>query len=90
MDTVLAVKIISDQPKMAQLAAMVAERPVEGNYACGYDGSLHFFKMNKVIQDINFSMNADSCMYFSFVQNGKAKATTLSKQAKELIISFRK
>ncbi len=90
MDTVVAVKITRDKQKIVQLATFISGRSVEANYKCGYDGSLHFFKMNKVIQDIDFRMNADGCMYFYFLQYGKPRATALSQEAKELIISFRK
>ncbi|MEJ7587594.1 MAG: hypothetical protein WKI04_08540 [Ferruginibacter sp.] len=46
--------------------------------------------MNKVIQDIDFRMNTDSCMFFSFLKYGKPSSTTLSQEAKEMIDSFRK
>jgi hypothetical protein len=90
MDTVVAVKIVRDKQKIKQLAGFIAERSVERNYKCGYDGSLHFFKMNQVIQDIDFRMNEEECMYFSFMHQGKSHATVLSQAAKELITSFRK
>ncbi len=90
MDTVVAIEIIRDKQQLEQLANLVAERSVKANYKCGYDGSLHFFKMNKVIQDIDFRMSGDDCMNFSFLQYGKTVATALSPEAKELINSFRK
>lgn len=90
MDTVVAIKIVKDQQQMEQLVNLVSERVDEADYKCGYDGSLHFFKMNKVIQDIDFRMNEKGCMYFYFLLDGKPQATTLSPAAKELIGSFRK
>ena len=90
MDTVVAIKIIRDQQIIAKLAGFISAQQAEMNYACGFDGSLHFFKMNKVVQDINFGMNAAGCSYFSFVLNGKPQATNLSTAAKELIASLRK
>ena len=90
MDTVMAVTIIRDQQIINQLCNYISEKKTEMNYACGLDGSLHFFKMNKVVQDINFGMNATGCSYFSFVLNGKSQATSLSVAAKELIVSLRK
>jgi uncharacterized GH25 family protein len=90
MDTVVAVTIIRDQQIINQLSNFISENKTEMNYACGLDGSLHFFKMNKVIQDINFGMNATGCSYFSFVLNGKYQATNLSVEAKKLIVSVRK
>ena len=90
MDTVVAIKIIRDQQIISKLAGFISAQQAEMNYACGFDGSLHFFKMNKVVQDINFGMNAAGCSYFSFVLNGKPQATNLSTAAKELITSLRK
>ena len=90
IDTVVAIKVVRDSKKMEQLVNYIAERSEEGNYKCGFDGSLHFFKMNKVIQDIDFRMNEKGCMYFTFVLDGKPQATALSPEAKELISSFRK
>lgn len=90
MDTVVAVRIIRDKQQIKQIAGLIAASPAERNNKCGYDGSLHFFKMNQVVQDIDFRMNDGDCMYFSFLQNGKHQATGLSKEAKELITLFRK
>ncbi|MEO7767508.1 MAG: hypothetical protein ABIS01_08785 [Ferruginibacter sp.] len=90
MDSVVVVKIIKDRQAIEQLVGYIAERSVKGKLECGYDGSLHFFKMNSVIQDIDFRMNAEGCMLFSFLQNGKPQATALNESAKELINSLRK
>ncbi len=90
IDTVLSVKIIRDKQKIEQLAILIAEKSVDRNFKCGYDGSIHFFKINRVIQDIDFRMNEAGCMHFSFLLNGKQQATALSPGAKELITSFRR
>ena len=90
MDTVMAVTIIRDQQIINQLSNFISEKNTKMDYGCGLDGSLHFFKMNKVVQDINFGMNTKGCTYFSFVLNGKSQATSLSVAAKELIVSLRK
>jgi len=90
MDTVVEIRIIRDKEKINQLAAAIGKRSLEGDYKCGYDGSLHFFKMNKVIQDVYFRFNADDCRYFFFQLNGKQQATELSAGSKELINAFRK
>ncbi|MBC7888926.1 MAG: hypothetical protein H7Z13_13700 [Ferruginibacter sp.] len=89
MDTVVAIKIIRDKQKIEQLATFIAERSAEGDDSCGYDGSLHFFKMNRVVQDVDFRMNAADCMNFYFLQDGKTQTAVLSPEAKELIISLR-
>ena len=89
MDTVVAVKIIADKNKMNQLAKM-AGGTVADNGNCGFDGSLHFFKNNQVIQDISFRMNDPKCSQFTFRLDGKVYYTQLSTAAKELIVSFKK
>ena len=90
MDTVVTVKIIKDKKIISQLTDFVSQKNSKINYSCGFDGSLHFFKMNKVIQDINFGMNKSGCSYFSFTLQGKMQATELSNAAKELIVSLKK
>ncbi len=90
MDTVVVVKIIRDSSKMQLLTNFITESSAATKAPCGYDGSLHFFKMNQVVEDIYFRMNDKKCMYFFFKEKGKNSATELSKEAKELITSFRK
>ena len=90
MDSVVLVKIIKDQKIIDQLTHFVSQNKRKMNYSCGVDGSLHFFKMNKVIQDVNFGMNESGCSYFSFTLQGKMQATELSAAAKELILSLKK
>jgi uncharacterized GH25 family protein len=90
MDTVVAVKIIKDPKIINQLADFVAQKNKNLDYSCGFDGSLHFFKMNKVIQDVNFGINAAGCQYFYFILKGKSQGTELSAAAMELILSLKK
>lgn len=90
MDTVVAVKIIRDKKTINELANLIAAKNSAGDFKCGYDGSLHFFKMNSVIQDIDFKMNDADCMHFSFSQEGKLTATKLSPEAKLLLESLKK
>ena len=90
MDTVVAVRIIRDKKIIEQLSSLIGASPAELNIQCGYDGSLHFFKQNRVEQDIDFRMNDKDCMCFSFNQNGKTAATILSPEAKELLQVLRK
>ena len=90
MDTVAAVKIISDKKIIEQLVNLIAVSTMSDINKCGYDGSLHFFKQNKVIQDIDFRMNDMNCMQFSFLQDGQLVATALTPEAKQLLESVRK
>ncbi|UEG50460.1 hypothetical protein LK994_03090 [Ferruginibacter lapsinanis] len=90
MDTVTAVKIISDKKIIAQLVDMISAKKQSIVGKCGYDGSLHFFKNNVVIQDVDFRMNEANCMQFSFMQEGKLAATTLSPEARQLLENIRK
>ncbi len=90
IDTVVAVKIIRDKKAINELAGLIAAKNISGNFKCGYDGSLHFFKMNHVIQDIDFKMNDADCMHFSFSLDGKLSATKLSPEAKQLLELLKK
>src|SRR5205809_223185 len=78
MDTVIAVRIIRDKEIIEQLSELIGGASTALNIKCGYDGSLHFFKQNRVEQDIDFRMNDKDCMSFSFKQEGKINATVLS------------
>lgn len=89
MDTVVHVRIIRDKKEIADLAGFLESAETE-HFKCGYDGSLHFFKGNAVIKDIDFRMNEDECMHFSFVMNGKLYSTKLSAAAKQFLESLNK
>ncbi|MDO9376523.1 MAG: hypothetical protein Q7T76_19010 [Ferruginibacter sp.] len=88
MDTVIGVKIIRDRQQVTDLATFISDHKVKPDFDCGYDGSLHFFKTDKVIQDIYFRME-DKCMYFTFMQYGKQEASKLSLEAKAVIQSIK-
>lgn len=81
MDTVVAVKIIHDKNQLQQLATFVSSGSTD-DFKCGYDGSIHFFKANAVLQDIDFRMNEADCKHFSLLLNGKLYSTKLSDKAK--------
>jgi hypothetical protein len=89
MDTVVAVRIIADKNKISQLAKLAGGHTIQ-NSNCGFDGSLHFFKNNQVIQDIQFRMNDAQCAHFSFKLEGKLYNTELSPEAKELLLLLKK
>lgn len=89
MDTVMAVKIIKEKNAINQLAKMAGGQVTE-SFKCGYDGTLHFFKMNKVIQDIYFRMNDDACRSFSFMLEGRHYNTNLTAEAKAVLQAIQK
>ena len=89
MDTVVAVVIIRDAKKIEQLAGLIGAHLRESKHRCGYDGSLHFFKNDQVIQDIDFGLGSPDCMYFAFSQAGKRVYTRLTGEAKGMIKEFR-
>ena len=89
MDTVVAVKIIRNKELINQLSTMISASSAKPNLKCGYDGSLHFFKKNLVVQDIDFRMNEPACSYFLFKQDGNIAATNLSSEAKHLLESLK-
>lgn len=90
MDTVVAVKMVRNKKVIEDLSSMISASSVEPPVKCGYDGSLHFFKNNRIIQDIDFRMNDAACMYFTFKQEGKFNASVLSKEAFKLLQKIRK
>lgn len=89
MDSVAVVKIVKDKKTIEQLMAFVSGRSTANKNFCGYDGSLHFFKNNMVMQDIDFRMNDDDCMLFSFRFRDEAGCSVMSKEAKELLEQIR-
>ena len=89
MDTVVHVAILRNKKEIADLADLIESGTTE-NFKCGYDGSLHFFKNNAVIMDVDFRMNDAACMHFSFIMNGKLYSTKLSTAAKQLLQSRNK
>ena len=85
MDSVVKVKIIKDKKTLDELIALISASSAKPGTICGYDGSLHFFKNNVVLQDVDFRMNNAACMVFTFKQEGKSEATVLSPEAKEIL-----
>lgn len=88
MDSVVAVKIIKDKATINTLAKMAGGNVTEKKN-CGYDGSLHFFKVDQVIQDVRFRMNDAQCSHFEFVLDGKIYITELKPESKTLLESLR-
>ncbi len=89
MDTVVNMIMLKDKNKITQLAGYAEAATLE-HLKCGYDGSLHLFKKDMVIQDIDFRMNDVQCMYFSFLLHGKIFTTALSPEAKQFLQSVNK
>lgn len=89
MDTVVAVKIIRDKKVIENLSALICAALAKPSIKCGYDGSLHFFKNNMVVKDIDFRFNDAACRYFTFKQSGKLTASVLSAEAQKLLESIR-
>ena len=89
MDSVHRVLVIKNKKTIEGLASQIesAQLPIQN---CGYDGSLHFFKNDIVVQDVSFRMNAVDCMHFIFSLKGKIYSTRLSAAAKESLQSLNK
>ena len=90
MDTVTAVKIVKDKNVIGQFTALISEEQKKEIKQCGYDGSLHFFKNNAVVQDVDFRMNDAHCMFFTAKYQGEVLQTVLSPEAKQLLESVKK
>lgn len=89
MDTVVTVRIIRDKNTMEQLSNFVSADIIKEKANCGFDGSLHFFKADMVIQDIYFRMNSDDCSQFTFSFNKERTASQLSADAKKLLLQLK-
>jgi len=85
MDTVVAVRIVRDRKVIEQLTGFISNGSKHQMKHCGLDGSLHFFKMNRVVQDIDFRM-VDECSQFSFMLLGQYHAAGLDGDAKKLLL----
>lgn len=85
MDTVVAVKIIRDKNSVEILTGFIAGSAISQPEKCGYDGSIHFFKNNQVLQDIYFSSTKEDCRHFLFRLNGRDVTTSLSNEAKDFL-----
>lgn len=90
MDTVIAVKLIRDKNTVNQLVNFVSAGSGSKTNKCGFDGSLHFFKMNRIIQDIDFRMAAGDCNQFTYIVKGKFYATPIDEEAKTLLLQLKK
>jgi len=89
MDTVIKVKIIRDKNTMTQLSNFISANIIKEKPRCGFDGSLHYFKSDMVVQDIYFRMNSDDCSQFTFSFSKKNEATELSADAKNLLVQLK-
>lgn len=88
MDTITAVKIIRDKKSIDEITGLITGNSASVKQECGYNGSLHFFKNDKVVQDIFFS--GDSCSQFYFRLNGKDAASALNDKAKDFLLTHNK
>jgi hypothetical protein len=88
-DTVVNMVMLKDKSQINKLANYVEAAKAE-QYKCGYDGSIHIFKRDVVLQDINFSVNDVQCMHFSFVLKNQLHSTILSAEALQFIKSANK
>ncbi len=88
-DTVTNMVMLRDKSQINKLANYIEAAKTE-QYKCGYDGSIHIFKRDVVLQDINFTLNDVQCMRFSFLLNNKLYSTILSAEALQFIKSVNK
>jgi len=88
IDPVVKVVMLRDRENLEKLAGYIESGRTE-NFKCGYDGSLHFFKKDIVLKQVDFRMNDADCMHFSFLIDGKLYNTNLSAEAKQFIRSIK-
>lgn len=90
MDTVIAVKLVRDKTTVNQLVNYASAGSNAKTNNCGYDGSLHFFKKNRVTQDVDFRMANDNCNQFTYQVKGKFYASPVNEEAKKLLLQLKK
>lgn len=90
MDTVVAVKIVRDKSSVDKLTNLICSASAALKSNCGYDGSIHYFKNNIVIQDIDFRMNSTDCCQFSFLLDGQKAATELTGEGRLFLSGLKK
>jgi hypothetical protein len=83
-------RIIRDKQILDKLADFVSAEKTDHATICGYNGSIHFFKQDSVVQDIYFNMYTAHCNYFIYKKDGQPAATVLSPEAKQLLESLGK
>ena len=88
MDTVVRVKMIRDKEQIKQLSNFISSSSAPAK-ACGVDGSIHFFRNDLVLQDIDFRMNDADCMHFHLQIDGEWFTTELSKDAKAFLLQLK-
>lgn len=85
-DSVVKMIMIRDTVGVKAMADFIESSRTD-NMKCGYDGSIHFFKKDMVLKDIDFRMNETGCMHFTFVMNNQVYSTKLSARAKAFLES---
>ncbi len=90
MDTVVTVKIVRDKPSVEKLTNLICSASAALKNNCGYDGSIHYFKKNIVVQDIDFRMNSADCSQFYFLLDGQKVATKLTEDASLFLSGLKK
>ena len=85
MDSVVAVRIITNKDTVQKIIAMVTEKTTSTMHNCGVSGSLHFFSKQVVTQDVDFYIGEGNCQQFRYANQGKLLATHLSKEAAALL-----
>lgn len=88
MDSVVAVKIVRDAKLIEAITEMSGSRASKNVNTCGADGSMHFFKMNKVIQDIDFRLG-DDCSQLAYSFMGAWYTAALHNDAKQLLLGLK-
>jgi len=78
-------RIIRDKQILDKLAGFVSEEKTDHATICGYNGSIHFFKQDSVVQDIYFNIYTNNCNFFIYKKDGKPASTVLLPEAKQLL-----
>lgn len=85
IDSVTKVTMIKSKEDITSLENEATAATFKAEKKCGYDGSIHFFKNNRVVLDVWFKKNDEKCNAFEFTYQGKLVHTKMSKKAIELL-----
>jgi hypothetical protein len=85
IDSVTKVAMIKLKEDISLIENEATAATFNADKKCGYDGSLHFFKKNRVVLDIWFKKNDEKCNAFEYTYQGKLVHTKMGNKAIELL-----
>lgn len=83
------VKVVdATQSHAIEKLVLFADGNQTGEFKCGYDGNMMFYKKGNLTGDISFNFSTDGCHHFLHMTNGKLTATKMSNEAADFLNSL--